>query len=257
VGLFKEAPWRTYVEFTTTLLKDVMDTLVANQISQLKAYADLVREVSKSLEDFKKERVTDEAVDRYLVTNFPDPADQTKTIVVNGGKYTLEDYEKIKKLLKIEDPSKPLAEGGLDLPKPAGTPPTGTFDPTRVTNVRNKVKAMLESEAEDHYTELTTLVRMGMARIIVERGFIHTKLYIEIRAIETKYRDARDVTREAMGGGVQFGGILGLLGIGGSAGGNRTHIRTVTERDVTTVAAEAKMFGETRVEFRTETFPPP
>jgi len=251
VELFGKAPWPTYVEFTTTLLKDVMDTLVTNQINQLKAYAELVKEISQTLDEFKAKRVTDETVDRFLVENFPDPADPTRTVVVAGKEYTADDYGKFKRLLEVEDPSA-LPPAGLGL-----TAAGDKFTDTNVTNIKLKAKEVLESDAEDHYTELTTLVRLGMARIVVDRGYIHTKLYVDIRGVETRNVNSSDVRRSSLGGGVRFTGVASWLGFGGSAGGKRVHIRTVTEKDVTTVAAEAKMFGETRVEFRTETFPPP
>src|SRR5215813_13595372 len=63
-----QAPLSNFVEFTSSLVSNVLDTLVDNSIKQTRAYADLVAAVAGTVTDFEAKAIgdIDQAALKYL-----------------------------------------------------------------------------------------------------------------------------------------------------------------------------------------------
>src|SRR5262245_20114424 len=61
-----------FPDFVSKLIKGVFDAIVDASIKQMEAYAELVKNVSQTVDNFSKDVVSDDHGRRFLVSTFPD-----------------------------------------------------------------------------------------------------------------------------------------------------------------------------------------
>lgn len=257
-----------FVEFTSDLVRNVYTTIVTSSMDQLKAYADFVRVVSKSLSEYQNQAL-----------GGSDATSQTAT----ANSY-------IKDVLGIADPNAnpiPLTPDQVSSLsdnfsgiKRAAAPiiitdaitvdaatKAGTITPD---NLRLFVIEKIKVAATDSYEILKTILKIGMQKIVVSDGYIETKLTFHVDSTDTQGRTSTDSATRSMsknfGGGLNAGagGILGkILGatIGGSIGGGKQStelkVNVVNETSASALNVKIDVTGLVRIAFRTESFPTP
>lgn len=244
VGALSQVNNIGFPEFTSKLIVDVTDAIVAATLKQIKSFEELVKELDAGADAFKAKAVTDQAVDKFMSDAWPGSEAGT-TAVVSGGTYDHSMFSDItSRLGNIE---------GLTDPGDG----TATFTDSAVTLVKARVKSTLNDAADRTFQHLKTMVELGYARVVFTDGRILTKLTFEVNASDTSSRQTSDYASSAFSASASLGGgILGFLtGISGRTSYSSVHVNTVNTQAASTDKALGQIIGEVEVKFTTQTFP--
>src|SRR5262249_25445854 len=156
--MVKEIDFPTFV---ASLVEGTFHAIVKSSIEQMQAYADMVKSVSQSLNEFRDENVSPNQGRDQLVNKYPN----LFQINVNNGQPTanpdsLPDFQK---------------DLGLDQP-------VSDIDDETIENVL--VPAARTQLAMERQKLLATIILMGINRIIVTDGKINAKIRFQFSANE-------------------------------------------------------------------------
>jgi len=237
-----------FPEFTTKLVTDVFDALVASNIRQMESYTELLSAVSKELTTYINETQDDidgQQVLAFLAQVVPaadDDGDEATKVHV-GGELTSDDSDTL---------SQAVAVPGEDAP----ALPSGTLDQSGVDQI---LAAVARRIAASRYELLTQLVRQGLLRLVVDRGTIETRLTFSTYATSTSSSQVRTYDRRSRvrkaGAGVSI--ATKVLGFGASAStqSTRLRIRTTNQQDRDTSGSSVQIYGGVTLNFRTDFLP--
>ncbi|GGB68593.1 hypothetical protein N798_02525 [Knoellia flava TL1] len=163
-----------FVEFTTKLVSDVFDTLVASNLRQQQAFIELLQATSKSLTAYVNETKDDIGpgeIMQLLTAVAPRNKDtvatsNSPTAIIEGGKLSPTEVETVNKAVAITDPSTGAV---VSDPKPA----KATLDKDAVDAI---TAAVAQRIAANKYTLLKEMVKLGMLRLVVTDGTIESGL---------------------------------------------------------------------------------
>jgi hypothetical protein len=158
-----------FPSFVRSLIEGTFHAIVKASIEQMKAYAEMVRSVATSLDDFKDRNTTDNQAMDHLVSRYPSllqvqVADGAPAVTTRDGADTdnLPDFQK-----------------DLGLSEPV----TDLDDET----IANKlVPAARDDLARGRQQLLATIVLMGINRIVVTDGRINAKIQFKFSAKERR-----------------------------------------------------------------------
>ncbi|MFW5470031.1 hypothetical protein ACOCJ4_08315 [Knoellia sp. CPCC 206435] len=164
-----------FVEFTTKLVSDVFDTLVASNLRQQQAFIELLQATSRSLKDYVNETKDDIGpgeIMQLLTALAPRNADtpdtsESPTAVIEGGKLTAQQIEAVNTSVAVTDPSTGAV---ISDPKPAKA---AALKPEDIDAIRDAVATRI---AANKYTLLKEMVKLGMLRLVVTDGTIESGL---------------------------------------------------------------------------------
>jgi len=241
-----------FPEFTTKLVTDVFDALIAANIRQTQAYVELLREVSKSLKDFindTKDDIGPEELLTFLAAVLPpentESGDATKVKV--GSTLAADDVTKLNAALatpesaEITDNNQVATAGALD---------------------QAKVDAILDAVAKrlaaNKYDLLKEMVKLGMLRLVVDNGLIETRLIF--RTYGSTFYQKHDTTyhRDTFSFRAKAGtGSLVSLWAKASASTAYTSVNVSTSDkvDQDRSGSSVQIFGLVRINFRTDYLP--
>ena len=241
-----------FVPFTTGLIDGVFNSIVSSSIKQMNAYADLVQSVSQTLSEFKDAEIgTDRDVSAQKVITevfgLSFPANANSDITVNA------------------DQTAQLGEGlnGIRISNKTVLETIASSSKIKAALLRDFVKAKLEQDAESKYEHLKTLLKMGMQKVVVDRGLIRTRLTFSVRAseFESKQKKALELEQRsslnaAAGLGVSKSELSNLVGTAvATKSQNTLAVNVVNERSSAALSVNANVIGEVVIEFRTDSFP--
>ncbi|KGN38967.1 hypothetical protein [Knoellia subterranea] len=163
-----------FVEFTTKLVSDVFDTLVASNLRQQQAFIELLQATSKSLTTYVNETKDDigpgeimQVLTAIAPRNDKTPAtSDSTTSITPGGTITAAEADTINTALTITDP----ATNAVTNDKAAKA---GAIDDKAIDTLRD---AVAQRVAANKYTLLKEMVKLGMLRLVVTDGTIESGL---------------------------------------------------------------------------------
>lgn len=256
-----------FVEFTTSLVSGVFDTIVTATIKQMDAYATLIANLAKTLSQFQAENISDAQINAHLAQRYPDGGGSTSVRSDFEFKDTPSgpNQEEKKAAVKLQDVAKTLISETSSLKPPnnltraddsLGIAEDATptkFTDEQVKKVRQAMGAMLAQSMMDH---LRAMAREGMARIVITNGEIMTKLTFRVESNEVDTKTQSDYSRTDANAYVR--GSVGFFGWGGSFGAGWSHVRvsTVNESNFDALTMSTEIIGQVKLNFKTETFPP-
>lgn len=241
-----------FAEFTTDLITDTADAIVASTIKQIRSFGELVKELAQGLAAFQEKNAGPGAVREFLVLNFPNTAGDD-TIVQVDADYNLAQYNDI--IAKLG----PIDESVLARPEPGSTE---MFSEEGVAAIQAATRNLLLERAARAYEQLENLIRVGYARVVFDDGHILTRLKFNVNAVDrdVENRSRTSTTSSTFGGGIR-GGLFGPIGAAfGWAqlgfGGRKSNItvESVSSQSFEAITMDANILGEVRVDFKTETF---
>ena len=218
-----------FPEFVAGLVQGTFQAIVDASAQQVRQYADLVASLAGSLDEFTKENVTanqarDHLADKHprdLQLLLPRPGESTEPRLVprRSGESSpawLKDYG-----LDGAELTEELAEGAL-------------------------LRAGRRTVGQERMQALSTMVLMGINRVVVDKGSINARLMFHASARE-RY------TAEVAAG--QKGAKTGIQERSNTAAGaTQTMVSTVSVNAQADTSIRASLMGEVKLEFRTETF---
>jgi hypothetical protein len=228
-----------FPSFVSSLIQGVFKSIVDASIQQMQAYAQLLEAVVKNVEQYANDHVTPNNARDFLVSKYPDQLQ----INAQSGSPQL--------ALKSEDDAPNFNQ---DFPSLG----TDTPDITDQESEQKLVRAAQLEMARMKQQQLSTMVLLGINRIVVTDGLINAKVVIDIKTKDTatrtatasSYDDKNDHTQQSDSGG-WFSGS--------SSSSTSDHDVLVqsasTDTSTSDVQAKANLTGEVRVNFKSETVP--
>ena len=219
-----------FVSFVSSLVEGTFRAIVDASIQQMEAYAELLKNVAKTVDQFMNDNISDGQVKDYLADEHPDVFTRDSS---NGAP-----------VLKVNrNGSAPaqlpsfLQDLGFQAPQ--------DIDDGSVDDV--VVPAAKRSLAEQRQQTLATMVLMGINRVVVDDGEILAKLMFHIDATETTALKF-DQTKTTVGNMASTGGRSQFTAQGVMV--NTTSLNAQSDLNV-----RADLTGQVSVKFRSETFP--
>ncbi len=173
-----------FVDFVSGLIQGVFSSIVTSSIQQMQAYATMVEQVAKSLQQFRDDNVNDQQGREQMVERFPDlfEVGQDDFAETPGARLKLRDgvdegaaLQRVRTSMKFED-------GKLD-----------SMDLSDDNVQQALVTAARTQLARQRQQLLASLVILGINRIVVTDGKITAKIMYDFQA-----RDSRSMRRSAM-----------------------------------------------------------
>lgn len=254
-----------FVEFTAGLINGTFDAIVGATVKQMEAYAQLVADLSKSIQQFQAENVSDADITQHLANRYPDGEGGTSVrpnftfpqISPNSETGTVEQtpkgqfYQLVKALI---NETKGLTKG-LNLTEQTLNlaDDTSFFNQTQVETIRNSIASLLATNMID---QLREMARDGMARIVITDGEIMTKLTFNITTTELQEKKKQNYNKNTnhtqIGGGARFL----WWGVKASTDNTNININSMNEKSFDSATMSTEMIGQVKIRFKTESFPP-
>jgi len=192
-GEFLEAV--DFVQFVSGLIDGVFHSIVTSSIEQMEAYATMVSDVSKSLNQFRDENTTDDDGRDQLIDQFPDVFTMGVDSFSGSTEPRLQLRDNVDQDSALERISSALgdaADGRIE-----------SIDVSDPEAEAKLIKAARSHIATARQQLLATMVMMGLNRIVVTNGKIQAKVMYDFSASSQRNRSrsaqARDYARKADG----------------------------------------------------------
>lgn len=248
VELATHLPEIGFPEFTTKLVSDVFDTLIASNLRQTEAYVELLKQTGKSLQAFIND--TKDDIDGNMLLQFLSKvvgADNDGNPVVKpGGTLTQAQAADLNKAVEVKD-------AGIDSDNKAVT--HGSLDESKFQKILDAVANRL---AADKYTLLKEMVKQGLLRLVIEQGEIETRLtfntygssYLQNRSTDYNRKDFNFRAK------AKTGGLLsGWVKASASTSYNSIKVSTATKTDIDRSSSSVQIYGRVHLNFKTDYLP--
>lgn len=214
--------------FVSSLVHGTFNAMVDSSIRQMQSFADLVAAAAKPVEQFTQENVSLNQARDYLVEQYP----RDVMLVQQDGQFTLAPAS------SDEDADAPqwLEEYGMQ-----GQSLTAEMLEQQLLPLAR------EQVARARLQTLSTMVLMGLNRIVIKDGTIGARL--RFRAAAADRAAVQYATGSDPSGGSQSIGRLG------SAPTASTMVSTVGVNVQSDSELKAELFGEVKINFASETLP--
>lgn len=228
--------------FVAGLIDGVFAAIVRSSIQQMQAYAELVKNVSKSLDDFMKDNISTDSARGYLADRYPDNLELDTT-----GRDS-----KLKVRPGSDDSQLPDFFKDLGLDQTIDSLDDDSVEQTLVPAARRRM-------ALDRQQLLATMILMGINRLIVTDGHIEAACLFELRATDS-VSSKRTQTGSLHG---EYAHDSGGGGFWGWLSGSSRDTSSASF-DVSTTAEDASeaksklhmnLSGKVRVNFRSDVVP--
>jgi hypothetical protein len=284
------APLSNFVDFTSTLVANVFDTLVDNSIKQTRAYADLVASVAGTVTDFETKTLggtIDEAALKYLadvvLPTYGGTASPALTTATPTGSTTFTNLEVAQAyagVTALVGSTPPPVERVFSDPAVfvvgTGTNPIGTIASVDLVAF---TKALLRKQVRRTYDDLRALVALGVQYIVIDNGTLKTSLTFHTDSVDSSSSDTTNTRTDystrarnfggyiARRGNTSFGGKIGgfFLGrsVSNSFGGSYSdnsysstlNVNLVNEKTSAVTNLSIDISGSLELHFRTNSFP--
>ena len=189
-----------FPEFVSGLIDGVFHSIVTSSIQQMEAYAKLVADVSKSLNQFRDDNTTQNQGRDHLVDQFPDIFEITMDTGAFGGFGQAEGQPAGPRVAMRENVDEAAAVKRINQALPLDKPITSLDD--------DLVEALLVPAARTQIATgrqqlLATMVMLGINRIVVTDGKISAKVMYDFQSRDNrrfqKSATQMDYARDAYG----------------------------------------------------------
>lgn len=250
-----------FPQFVAGLIDGVFGAIVNSSIQQMEAYAELVKNVSKSVTQYMKDNVSENNARDYLADRYPEHFE----IDISG------DKPRVRQRQGASEENLPDLQGDLGLPDPVSSLDDDVIEEKLVPAARRRM-------ALDRQQLLATMVMMGVNRLVVTNGSIEASCMFELNttdAVRRKMKQERSADwhsqnkAESGYSGNYSSSRSGFLGLGAkrkynaSWYGKSSHEDTANFSVSTTrsedseakVQMHAKLAGKVNVQFKSDYFP--
>jgi hypothetical protein len=230
-----------FPNFVSGLVQGVFRAIIDASIQQMQAFGELLQATAKTVDEFAQDNITDGMARDHIARTYPS-AVQVDTSANGPARL------------------KPVEGNDTDIGKAFGLSGVDISDSDGEQQLVAKVKLRL---AEDRQKLLSTMVLMGINRIVVTNGHINAKVVFDMRASDVAKRRAKaemhdrvhDTSAAFAMGGIALGPIAAM------AGGFTSHDHVaevssaVDDSSESKAQVRAQLTGEVRMAFKSETFP--
>ncbi|BDI06069.1 hypothetical protein [Sphaerotilus microaerophilus] len=225
--------------FVADLIKGTFQAIVNASIQQMEAYGALLANVSKTVDQFMADNISDNNARDWVANAYPshfkiDTSGERPRIVVRDG---------------ADSAAKPDFRGTLGLNE--------DVDVSDEAGEEKLVPAARRYLAKSRHQMLSTMMLMGINRIVITSGRIYARMGFQINAQDLAQAesasqfDMRHQHRVGFGGG-----LAGLLG--GASGEASTSVAYVSSKKANSsdaIDVHADLTGEVDLKFKSDYFP--
>jgi hypothetical protein len=240
-----------FPSFVGGLIQNVFQAIVNASIQQMNAYGQLLKSVAQTVDQFAQDNISLNNARDWLADKYPDHIGvDEEGAQEEGGQPRL--------AIKSEDADAALQQINADMG--LAQPITDLSDPEQES--RLVIAARLQM-ARSRQQLLSSMVLLGINRIVVTDGAINAKVVFDLKASDQAQRKARaslyDSQASMNRNTTAVGGNWGW-GAAGSVNENvQQHVTTVgsavDETSESKAEVKAKLSGEVRVNFKSDYFP--
>lgn len=223
-----------FPDFVASLVQGTFQAMVDSSIQQMEAYSQLLASVSKTVDQFMDEHITDDMARDHLADNYGSVFE--KQMTAQGPK------------LSVAPPAPPAGGAAPALPgflQDLGFTDSGDIDEHAMNEA--VIPQVRRTLAETRHQSLATMVMMGLNRIIIDEGEINAKLIFNVDASESTALtfDEQKPTNWTLAGtaGRNAFGASGLV------------VTTTNLNTQSDISVRAELTGEVRIKFRSDYFP--
>lgn len=238
-----------FPKFVGGLIQNVFQAIVDATIQQMRAYGELLKSVSQSVDQFAQDNITLDNARDYVADRFPD-ALKVQDNPDGGGRMLA--------LNEVDDMEAAMARinAELGLAQPVD-------DISDAEQEQRFVQAARLQMARSRQQMLSSMVILGINRIVVTDGQINAKVVFDFRASDEMMRDAQagltDTTSSSNRNQTRAGFGLPWSGASTQNENVQRHMTTVSssvnEESESKQEMKAKLSGEVRVNFKSDYFP--
>ena len=256
-----------FVEFTAGLINGTFDAIVGATVKQMEAYAQLVADLSKSIQQFQAENVSDADISEHLANRYPDGEGGTSVRPNYIFKDTLENTETGASAIygkdRLQDVVRALIYETKGLRQDLRLTRTNLgiavdatdtqFSQEQITSIRTSIASLLATNMIDRLREMA---RDGMARIVITDGEIMTKLTFNITTTELQEKKKQNYNKNTNRTEIGGNGKGLWWSAKGSTDNTNINIKSMNETSFDSTTMSTEMIGQVKIRFKTESFPP-
>ncbi len=241
-----------FPEFTTKLVSDTFDALIAANLRQQQGYIELIEAVSKSLKAYindTRDDIGPSEIMQLLGAAVPPSspgATSEPTKVKPGAKLTEADATALNNALEIK---------GIELDKDNKAATAGTLSQSGYDKILDAAAMRL---AANKYDQLEQMTKLGMLRLVVDNGTIETRLNFHAYGSEYFNRNTSAYSRDsfALRASAKTGGLLSAW-VSASASTSYTsmNVSTASTRQNESSGVDVNIFGRVQLNFHTDYLP--
>lgn len=250
-----------FPKFVGGLIKNVFQAIVESSIEQMRAYGELIANVAKTVDQFMADNISAGAGRDYLADKYPDVLDvgfESGVDAFAEGEGAAQPTAQL--VATGEEPEVRLAEISREMN--INPPITDLSDAN--AELRLVTAARMEM-ARSRQQLLSSMVMLGINRIVVTDGTIRAKVIFDMRAQDTAQRhysasmhDKESQSyKESLN--AEYGSWWTPYNASASFEGRQDHVATVgsalDETSESKAEVKARLSGEVRVNFKSDYLP--
>ncbi|MDQ1289595.1 MAG: hypothetical protein QG622_3161 [Actinomycetota bacterium] len=250
-----------FPKFVGGLIKNVFQAIVESSIEQMRAYGELIANVAKTTDQFMRDNIGEAAGRDFLADTYPDVLSVDVDSTAGGFAEGAEAEQPPPRLTaKGEDAAVRLAEISRDMN--VNPPATDLSDAN--AELRLVTAARLQM-AKSRQQLLSSMVMLGINRIVVTDGSINAKVVFDMRASDNAKRkytasmNDRESQRYKESTKAEYGSWYSPYSASAAFEGEQDHVATVgsslDESSESKAEVKAKLSGDVRVNFKSDYLP--
>lgn len=253
-----------FPKFVGGLIKNVFQAIVESSIEQMRAYGELIANVAKTTTQFMNDNISEGAGRDFLAQSFPN----VLSVQLQGG---AEGFETESSGAADAVTSARLVAQGDDAQRRLGEISRSyNLDPpvTDISDDKSELRLVTAARlqmARQRQQLLSSMVMLGINRIVVTDGSINAKVIFDMRASDTAKRNYtasmhdRDSQKSKESMNTNFSAWYSPLSVSTGFEAEQEHVATVgsalDETSESKAEVKAKLSGEVRVNFKSDYLP--
>ena len=247
--------------FVSGLIQGVFKAIVDSSIQQMRAYGELLANVAKTVDQFAQDNITLNNTRDYLTSRFPDDlaADTGPAEGLAEGDGTPAPAP-ARLVVKGDNPEQALKKisDEMGLAKPVTDISDEQQELQLITGARLQI-------ARQRQQLLSSMVILGINRIVVTDGLIHAKVVFDMKASDRAKRvqgtrlSDRDEKKTSVDVQASYGMFFSPIHASAETQSSEDHVTTVEssldETSESKAQVKANLTGEVRVNFKSDYFP--
>ena len=240
-----------FPEFVGGLIQNVFQAIVNASIQQMQAYAEMLKSVAQTVDQFAQDNISLNNARDWLVERFPGQLGLDESSTGEEGSSPR---------IAITGDDEQSVFAALNATLQPQQPFTDISEPEQETRLVTAARLQM---ARSRQQLLASMVLLGINRIVVTDGAINAKVVFDLKASDQAQREARASlydSKSSLNQNITTGGVHFGFGAAASANVNEQRHRTtvsssVDESSESKAEVKAKLSGEVRVNFKSDYLP--
>lgn len=253
-----------FPKFVGGLIKNVFQAIVESSIEQMRAYGELIANVAKTTDQFMRDNISDAAGRDFLAESYPDVISIGSGAGSEGFAAGEEGAETAAPPPRAEANGEDAAVRLAEISRNLNLSPPVTDITDANAELRLVTAAKLQM-AKSRQQLLSSMVMLGINRIVITDGSINAKVIFDMRASDKATRNYaaqmsdRSAQKSREYAKASYGAWFSPIDVETGFEASQEHVATVgsalDETSESKAEVKAKLSGEVRVNFKSDYLP--